>query len=122
MPIILNPQLYEKIKQKADKIYEKPSAYKSMYIQRQYKINGGEYGEDGKPRNLDRWKKEKWQDIGGKDYPVYRPTKRVSKDTPLTASEIDPDNLKKQIKLKQEIRGDYNLPKFIRGTGVFYKK
>jgi len=71
---------------------------------------------------LDRWKKEKWQDIGGKDYPVYRPTKRVSKDTPLTASEIDPDNLKKQIKLKQEIRGDYNLPKFIRGTGVFYKK
>jgi hypothetical protein len=53
-----------------------------------------------------------WQDVGGLDYPVYRPTKRVSEKTPLTTSEINPSNLKKQISLKQEIKGEYNLPKF----------
>jgi hypothetical protein len=46
------------------------------------------------------------------DYPVYRPTRRVSKKTPLTASELDPTDLKKQILLKQIIKGEFNLPKF----------
>jgi hypothetical protein len=44
---------------------------------------------------------------------VYRPTIKVSKTkTPLTVNEIDPDQLKKQIKLKQKIKGESNLPKF----------
>jgi hypothetical protein len=53
-----------------------------------------------------------WSDVGGKDYPVYRPTKKVSKTTPLTVSEIDPHQLKEQIALKQVIRGKKNLPPF----------
>ena len=63
-------------------------------------------------KNLKRWFKEKWKDIGHKDYPVYRPTIRVNKDTPLTPNQIDPKNLQKQIKLKQIIKGKKNLPPF----------
>jgi hypothetical protein len=47
-------------------------------------------------------------------YPVYRPTVRVNKQTPLLVSEIDPKNLKQQIKLKQKIKGEKNLPKFLK--------
>ena len=113
MPIILDKVLYELIKKEADKVYTKPSAYKSGYIVKKYKEAGGRYAEDNKPKNLERWFKEAWTDIGGQDYPVYRPTKRVSKETPLTATEIDPIQAKEQIKLKQKIKGERNLPPFI---------
>lgn len=112
MPIPTNKILYEKIKKKADQIYKKHSAYKSGYIVNQYLKNGGEYENDGKKKNLKRWFSEKWYDISQKDYPVYRPLIRVSKDTPLTVNEIDKENLKKQIKLKQKIKGNKNLPPF----------
>ena len=65
-----------------------------------------------KPKNLKRWFKEKRQDVGHKDYPVYRPTKRINSKTPLTLNEIDKDSLKEQIKLKQKIKGNKNLPPF----------
>ena len=112
MPVPANQKLYNDVKLYADSIYKKPSAYKSGFIVRRYKELGGEYIDDKKPKDLKRWFKEDWKDVGGLDYPVYRPTKRVSEKTPLTASEIKPSNLKKQIVLKQEIKGDYNLPKF----------
>ena len=37
---------------------------------------------------------------------------RVTKKTPLTYDEIDKRQLKKQIALKQIIKGNKNLPKF----------
>lgn len=114
MPIIANLKLYEKAKQIADKTYAKPSAYKSGFIVKKYKELGGTYIDDKKPKNLKRWYKEQWLDVGGLAYPVYRPTKRVSKDTPLTVSEIDPENLRKQSQLKQKIKGSKNLPPFIK--------
>ena len=113
MPIIDNPSLYSSVKAEADRIYKKSSAYKSGWIVRTYKQRGGTYTDDRKPRDLKRWFAEEWTDIGGKAYPVYRPTKRVSKKTPLLASEIDPKNLQRQIALKQSIRGSKNLPPFI---------
>jgi hypothetical protein len=73
---------------------------------------GGTYKKDKKVKSLKRWFKEEWADIGHKSYPVYRPTKRISKKTPLTASEIDPIQAKKQIRRKQTIKGTRNLPKF----------
>jgi hypothetical protein len=112
MPTIDNQSLYDKVKRLADTIYKKPSAYKSGYIVKRYKELGGTYTDDNEPKNLQRWYQEKWQDVGHKEYPVYRPTKRINKHTPLTPEEIDPTNLKKQIKLKQEIKGEHNLPKF----------
>jgi hypothetical protein len=107
-----NKKLYNQVKEMADTIYKKPSAYKSGYIVKTYKQYGGEYEPDNKEHNLKRWFNEKWQDIGHKDYPVYRPTVRINKNTPLTVNEIDKTNLKKQIKLKQKIKGYRNLPPF----------
>jgi hypothetical protein len=110
MPIIDNPKLYEQAKKIADEKYKKPSAYKSGFIVKKYKELGGTYTDDKKTKNLKRWFKEDWQDIGGLNYPVYRPTIKVSKKTPLLPEEIK--NLSKQIKLKQIIKGKHNLPPF----------
>jgi len=111
MPIINDPKLYAKAKELADKTYSKPSAYKSGFIVKKYKEMGGTYTDDKQTKNLARWFLEDWKDVGGADYPVYRPTKKVSKKTPLIPSEIS--NLKEQIKLKQKIR-EKTLPKFKR--------
>jgi len=112
MAIPKDKKLYEKAKQMADEIYKKPSAYKSGYIVKKYKELGGTYENDNKEKNLQRWFKEDWKDVGNKNYPVYRPTKRINSKTPLTVNEIDKKNLKEQIQLKQKIKGDQNLPAF----------
>jgi len=114
MPIIDDPKLYERVKKRADTVYTKPSAYKSGWIVKTYKSLGGTYSEDNEPKKLKQWYEEKWTDVGRDQYPVYRPTVRVNKTTPLTAQEIDPENLKKQIKLKQKIKGLKNLPPFVK--------
>lgn len=114
MPIPKDKILYDKIKKQADIVYEKNSAYKSMYIQKLYKSMNGQYIDDNRPKKLKQWMDEKWSDIGNKEYPVYRPTKRINKSTPLTVNEIDKVNLKKQINLKQKIKGNKNLPPFMK--------
>ena len=112
MPIPLNKNLYEKAKRIADETYSKSSAYKSGFIVQKYKELGGKYADDNTPKNLKRWIKEQWVDVGKLDYPVYRPTIRINKKTPLLAKEIDKNNLKSQIKLKQKYKGTKNLPRF----------
>ena len=113
MSLINDPELYEKAKQIADEKFNKPSAFKSGFIVKKYKELGGTYtGKKTKTTGIARWFKEEWKDVGNKDYPVFRPTKRITIDTPLTPNEIKPSNLKKQIALKQEIKGDANLPPF----------
>ena len=114
MPTVIDKELYDLVKEQANKIYKKPSAYKSGYIVKTYKSMGGRYQDDNKTKNLKRWFLENWKDIGNKDYPVYRPTRRISDKTPLTVSEIDKSNLIKQIYLKQKIKGNKNLPAFIK--------
>lgn len=112
-----NPKLYEQAKAIVYPRYDKPSAYRSGALVKQYKKMGGTFKDepnDKKP--LKRWFQEDWKDVGGLNYPTYRPTKRITKDTPLTASEISPEELAKQAILKQEYKGDKNLPKF-KGKG-----
>jgi hypothetical protein len=119
MPIIENQELYNKVKEYADNIYKKPSAYKSGFIVKKYKELGGTYKDDKQPKKLAQWFKEEWGDIGNKEYPTYRPFKRVNKSTPLTKDEIDPKQAKEQIELKQEIKGTANLPPFKKkGKGI----
>jgi len=113
MPIPKDKELYEKVKKEADIIYKKPSAFKSGYIVKKYKELGGEYLDDKQPKNLKRWFKEEWKDIGNSTYPVFRPTKRINENTPLTPEEINPKNLKEQIKRKQVIKGNKNLSPFL---------
>jgi len=115
---ISNPDLYEKAKKIVYKQYPKHSAYRSGQLVKKYKELGGTYsGKKPTKTGIARWFKEEWTDIGNKAYPVYRPTKRVSKETPLTASEIDPVQAKKQIALKQKIKGTSNLPAFQKAGG-----
>ena len=112
MPIIDNQSLYDKVKQEADAKYKKSSAYKSGWIVKRYKDLGGTYSGDRKPKLLKRWFKEEWKDVANLPYPVFRPTVKVSKKTPLTPNEIDRKNLIEQSLLKQKYKGDKNLPPF----------
>jgi hypothetical protein len=122
--IPLNKKLYERVKREIYPLYKKPSAYRSGAVVKRYKDLGGKFKDSEEGRPLARWFKEEWKDVGnwGKanygalpPYPVYRPTKRISKDTPLTPEEIDPENLQLQIKEKQKIRGEQNLKPFLKG-------
>jgi hypothetical protein len=113
MPIPEDKELYEKVKKEADNIYSKSSAYKSGYIVKKYKELGGKYLNDNKTKNLKRWFEEDWKDVGGLPYPVFRPTIKINKHTPLTPDEIDKKDLQKKILLKQKIKGEHNLPPFI---------
>lgn len=113
-------KLYESIKKKVYQQYVKPSAYRSGMLVKSYKEafknkygpNVEPYEGNKKEGNLTRWFREEWQDIGNLDYPVYRPTKRINKKTPLTVKEIKPSNIIEQSILKQKIKGKKNLPPF----------
>lgn len=127
MPQPVNKQLYDRVKEMATKKFKSPTgAYRSMWIVKKYKSLGGKYQDDNKPKKLNRWLDEKWIDLnqpkegggykecghpneGGK-YPLCRPSKTVSKETPkrfqdISKSRIDAVNLKKQkLKNKGNIR------------------
>lgn len=112
----INLKLYEKAKAIVYKKYAKPSAYRSGAVIKLYKEMGGTFKDDNKPKLLKRWFEEEWKDVNPhktpNSYPVYRPTKRITKDTPLTVDEVDPKNLEEQAKTKQKIKGNKNLKPF----------
>lgn len=109
----LDQQLYNFASLIGRLIYKKNSAYRSGYIQKLYKQLGGTYEDIYKEKPLQRWFKEKWVDVSKEEaYPTYRPSKRINKNTPLIIKEIDTKNLKEQIKLKQKLKGEKNLPPF----------
>jgi hypothetical protein len=112
----INKKLYEKVKEEVYPRYKKPSAYRSGAVVKRYKDLGGKFKDNGS-RPLARWFKEEWKDVGNQKYPVYRPTKRVDKNTPLTPAEIDPENLELQISEKQKIKGEKNLKPFEEKSG-----
>jgi hypothetical protein len=106
----LNTKLWDECKKEIEKRYKKWSAYASGALVKLYKERGGTFSGTDKP--LKRWFEENWQDYAGLEYPVYRPTKRVSKETPLTVDEIPLENLTKQALVKQVIKGKKNLKPF----------
>ena len=108
----MDAELYAKVKRMADEKYAKPSAYKSGWIVKTYKEMGGKYTGKKTQEGLTQWYKEDWKDVGNQSYPVYRPTKIINKNTPLTADEVKPSILRQQILLKQKLRGRRNLPPF----------
>jgi hypothetical protein len=96
---------YKKVKSQYDVF---PSARASQAIAKCRKASGT-VKKTVEGTKLKRWEAEKWQDTktgkpcgaGGKNE-YCRPTKRISKDTPKTKSEISPSKLaaKKAEKLK----------------------
>lgn len=115
-PVVLDQSLYERARAIVNARYKKPSAYRSAATQKLYKEMGGRYGGHREQGALTRWIKELWADVNPKkapgSYPLFRPTRRVSSQTPLTVDEVNPANLLTQAKLKQKIRGSKNLPPF----------
>ena len=112
--------LYEKVKESVYKEYDRPSAYRSGALVRRYKEEFlKKYGSNVKPYegdrdkgDLTRWFKENWKDLAGLSYPVYRPTIRVDKKTPLTVGELDREDAQRQALLKQIYKDKKNLPPF----------
>ena len=92
-------KLYEQVKAEIYKKYPKHSAYRSGLLVSEYKKRGGTYsGKEDVNIGLNRWFAEKWKNQRGEvgykyKSDVYRPTIRVTKDTPTTFNELN----KKQI-------------------------
>ncbi len=107
MPTPTNKALYERIKKKVNAKNPKHSAYRSGQYVKEYKKAGGKYsGEKPKNKGLSRWFKEDWRtEKGKKTYKeggtIFRPTKRITKDTPTTMKELTPAQKKKAIKEKK---------------------
>lgn len=114
------PSLYASVKRSADAKFSAPtSAYKSAWIVREYKKRGGKYAgkSPAKTTGLKRWFREKWVNVSKKDkpacgrsssrsaYPLCRPTKRVTKNTPATVRELSAARIKKAIRKKKVVRG-----------------
>ena len=97
----LDMKLYNEIKDKVWKMYDKASAYRSGMLVKLYRESGGKYsGDKDKDDGLSRWYRERWEsDKGTKHYPhsnsVYRPTIRITEDTPATFDELTADELKR---------------------------
>jgi hypothetical protein len=130
MPEPVNKELYAKAKAIINQKYgTNTSAYRSMALVKKYKSMGGKYRDDGGSRKTTRWLNEKWVNLNAKKegssgqldarghplggyeecgkrgssgkYPLCRPSRTVSSDTPkrfqdISKSRINAVNLKKQ--------------------------
>ena len=95
---VKNPALYKKSKAKYANM--KHSAYKSSLVVKDYKKKGGKYSGKKTKKGLTRWHKEDWRTASGsktykKKGDIFRPTKRVSKDTPTTMGELSKNRIKR---------------------------
>lgn len=118
MNIPKDKDLYEKIKKEIYLKYPKHSAYRSGLIvknykdayQKKYKSNDSYIGNKNKDASrasggLIRWFAEDWRNQRGeigykKKGDIYRPTKRINKNTPITFNELTPARIEKAKKEK----------------------
>jgi len=106
--------LYEKIKKKLYVEMPQHSAYRSGQLVMRYKKafkkkynNKEPYTGKKEDSNLKRWFEEDWRTQDNKKTyqnkgDVFRPTKRINKDTPTTFSELTKDQIKKAQKIKKK--------------------
>ena len=110
---VLNPELYRQAKKEADEKYKRSGLYKSAWLVRRYTALGGKYSGT-KPKNtgINRWlKSEDWIQVipfitkdekiqcgstEGKQI-ACRPSKRATKDTPITIQECIEKHGKKKV-------------------------
>lgn len=97
--------LYDEIKKRISS-EQKPSAYRSGLLVKTYKQEfKKKHGSKitpyiGKSGNLKRWFKEDWVNQRGevgyqKKGDIYRPSNKVSNNTPKTWTELSPSEIKK---------------------------
>ena len=115
-----NTKLYNQVKTELYKKMPQHSAYRSGLLVQQYKKafkkqyprSDPYVGQTSKRRGLSRWFKEDWKSDTGKYHytsksSVYRPTKRITKATPKTFSELNKNQLRK-AKYKKRVHGRVN--------------
>ena len=130
MAIPTNKGLYGKVKSEAKKRFKVwPSAEGSGWLVREYKRRGGKYREgtnspskskrkskSKKGGGLTRWFDEKWIDIcklpkkvacgrsksAKKNYPYCRPSRRINSQTPVLASDLSKDEIKRRCSRKRK--------------------
>jgi hypothetical protein len=106
MPEPNDKQLYEKVKEEIYKKYPKHSAYRSGLLVQEYKKRGGTYkGQESQTEGLPLWFASKWLNQRGEvgykyKSDVYRPTVRVTKDTPVTFQELTKKEIERARKEK----------------------
>lgn len=107
--------LYEKIKKEIYLKYPKHSAYRSGLIVKKYKEeyekkygknSNAYFGKKDNSKGLIRWFNEDWRNQRGeigykKKGDIYRPTKRVNKNTPTTINELTKKQIENAIKEKK---------------------
>ena len=104
----LDKELYNKLKKEIWEQYKKPSAYRSAQLVKKYKEAGGTYsGERDINQGISRWIREKWSNQRGevgydKKSDIYRPTIRITKDTPATFAELTPAEIERARREKYE--------------------
>ena len=105
-----NPKLYEQVKKEIIAKNPVHSAYRSGAIVKEYKKRGGTYtGTKPKKSGLTRWFEEDWKNQSGKygyqkKDDIYRPTVRVTSQTPITMSELT-DKEKKRAMYEKKKKG-----------------
>jgi hypothetical protein len=132
MPEPRDKKLYKKVKSLADKKFNSRSGiYRSSWIVREYKRRGGTYkGSRTKTTGLTRWFSEKWVDLnrpvrnsrnktvgyepcGRKEsagkYPLCRPTRRVTSQTPKTWKELSSKAITQAKRDKEKVKGRSNI-------------
>ena len=113
MPIPRDKSLYNKVKQQVYREIPKHSAYRSGIVVQKYKQQYNKkhphknpyIGKKTKKKGLSRWFKEKWRNQRGKvgykyKSDVYRPTHRITKETPRTFKELGKRRIKKARTIK----------------------
>jgi len=106
-------ELYEKIKKKVYKDMPTHSAYRSGQLVKQYKeAFEKKHGDKkksytGKSNKLKNWFREEWRTQEGsttykKKGDIFRPTKRITKDTPTTFKELSKKEIERAKKEKKK--------------------
>ena len=113
-PSPTNKKLYEKVSNIVKKKHPKHSAYRSGLIVKAYLKafkkkypNKSPYRGSKSKGSLKRWFSEEWKNQRGESgykskSDVYRPTKRITKDTPKTFKELGKKRIKRAMKEKRE--------------------
>ena len=107
-------KLYENIKTSVYKKILKHSAYRSGIVVQKYKKafktkygNKNPYtGKKTKKKGLGRWFAEEWTNQRGKigykyKSDIYRPSKRITKKSPITHSELSKKEIKRARRIKR---------------------
>ena len=97
----VDTKLYEKVKKEIYAKHPKHSAYRSGLLVQEYKRRGGRYsGKESEKTGLNRWFAEAWRSQDGsvgykRKGDIYRPTRRVTSETPKTFKELSKQDIEK---------------------------